>query len=473
MFLEGDDRVKYGMIIVCVFASALAAQPDTLWTRTYDIQALDYCESILATEDGGFVLAGCTRDPSYNDVCVLKVDSNGDIEWNLIYGTDQQDDAALSIIETYDGGYAIAGQTTAEYKSGFDFLLMKLDGDGNVEWSGNYGGSLQDHAADLIQTSDGGYLSVGYGYDVVKDIMVLKTDSNGAEEWRRYYGSPMWSESARSVMEVSQGYLLGGWSSEDDSSSCYYAKLIDWAGDPVDEYFYNYSENEFAWDMCGSDQGGFVLAGESYSFGNGGQALIICSDASGDQQWMTVAGGPADDEIFGITRTLYDGYLAVGRSETSTDNDDFWAVKLDTDGNILWEETWDFNDYDIANCVTQTQDGGYAIAGETYVGSYMMDIVLIRLEPPAGMEEQGAVPLFSLASNPSGASQVFSVIMDEPGSVNLKVYDVTGREVATVFSGTLHSGTHSLSIDDLPSGVYTSRLIVGQGSSALRFTVIR
>ena len=464
--------MKYAIVIVCTLSVIAVSQPGTLWSRTYDLRDIDFCMDILAADDGGFILAGSAReDGNSDDVFVLKVNSSGDVVWTSYFGVEDAYEVANAIIPTSDGGYAIAGFTTdTAYPLSFNFLLLKMDSDGNVQWSGNYGGETGDHAMDLIELSDGGYLVVGYAHDTAynKDIMVVRTDSAGVQEWSNRYLSS-WQEYTGSVMELSGGYLLGGWTSEmQDTSYHYMAKLIDYSGNPIDYYIFNSSSAGYAWDMCKSDQDGFVLAGSDY--GTGG---VICSDFDGNVQWVTDMNTPGYFYIEAITRTLYDGYLAVGMLEISSSNDDFLAVKLDTNGNILWEYTWDISSGDIANCVAQTLDGGYAIAGTAYAGSYHSDIALVRLESPEGIEEQENSTSIVFACNPSSSSPSFSVTLDKPELVTLNIYDITGRTAGSVFFGNLPEGTHLFSTDDLEPGVYIARLLTEDYSSSMKFTVIQ
>ena len=464
--------MKHSIVVTCILSTIAFSQPGTLWSRTYDLKDVDYCNDILATDDGGFILAGSAREETISDdVFVLKVNSSGDIVWTTYFGTEDDDEVANAIIPTSDGGYAIAGFTTnTAHSSSFNFLLLKIDSDGNVQWSGDYGGDTGDHAMDLIELSDGGFLVVGYAHDTAydADIMVVRTDSAGVQEWSNRYLSS-WEEYAGSVMELSGGYLLGGWTNEmEDTCSHYMAKLIDYSGDPIDCYVFNSSSAGYAWDMCRSDQGGFVLAG--WDSGTGG---VLCSDFDGNVQWVTDMSTPGYYYIEAITRTLYSGYLAVGMLESSSSNDDFLAVKLDTNGNILWVYTGDISSGDIALCVVQTPDGGYAIAGKAYAGNYHSDVALIRLESPEGIEEQENRTSIVLAGNPSSACPSFSVTLDNPESVTLNIYDITGRRAGSVFSGNLPEGTHLFSIDDLEPGVYIARLLTEDDSSSMKFTVVQ
>ena len=445
--------------VLTMVSVSLSQPPDTLWTRTYDIQALDYCSSIVSTDDGGFVLAGYCSDPNYSDVCLLKVDSQGGIEWNLVYGEENAVDDVSEIIRTSDGGYITAGKTSASDRGDYEFYLVKVNSEGILQWAGNYGGPEADTATDIVETADGGFLTVGYSSDIVKCMFVVKTDSDGVEEWQHEYTTGTWSESAEAVLPVEGGYLLGGWSTENDSTSYYYVKHIDLSGNEIDEYSYKTGANDYAWGMCASDQDGFVLAGQSYSFGNDSQGYILNCDMSGVQQWTGIAGGPGYETLYSVIRTLYSGYLAVGKIGGYYDLKDIWAVKLDTDGNIEWETTWDFSTSEGAYCAAQAADGGYAVAGYVSPGTGQSDFILIRLEAPEGIETNDPVSFISVSSNPFSASPVFKISLEARADVSLEIFDMAGRMVNRVFSGVLDAGEHFLYGRDLPVGTYTVRML--------------
>jgi len=148
-----------------VALSASSAPPPTEWNKTYGGTGDDWAGSVVQTSDGGFVMAGGTDSFGAGDYdfWLVKTDAEGNMEWNKTYGgTDI--DTARSVIQTGDGGYAIAGQTMSFGAGGRDFWLVKTDAEGNMEWNKTYGGGEGDYLFSVVQTGDGGYALAGYTY---------------------------------------------------------------------------------------------------------------------------------------------------------------------------------------------------------------------------------------------------------------------------------------------------------------------
>ena len=164
----------------------LSSGGDVEWQRTYGGSDSDAAYSIQQTSDGGYITAGYTNSfgAGSNDFWVLKLSSSGDIEWQKAYGG-RDSEVALSIRQTVDGGYIIAGSTNSFGAGSNDFWILKLSSSGDIEWQKAYGGIRFDTAQSIQQTSDGGYIvagiteSFGFGWYMRGDFLVLKLDSNG------------------------------------------------------------------------------------------------------------------------------------------------------------------------------------------------------------------------------------------------------------------------------------------------------
>jgi len=193
------------------------------WNRTYGGEKNDYATSLVETSDGGYALAGRTESfgQGDEDFWLVKTDVNGTMQWNRTYGGSDSE-RACSMVQTSDGGYALAGymQYSDVRVSDFlvitrgpDFWLVKTDSNGNMIWNQTYGGKENEYAYSVVQTTDGGYAIAGHtnsfgagGYD----FWLVKTDVNGSIQWNRTYGGPD-SESAYSVVQTSDGgYAIFG-----------------------------------------------------------------------------------------------------------------------------------------------------------------------------------------------------------------------------------------------------------------------
>ena len=164
-----------------LFITMLVSQ--NLFAKTYGGTAIEYAHSIIQTADGGYAVAGGTRSFGAGslDFLVLKLNSDGSLAWARTFGGTNYD-WARSIIQTTDGGYAVAGYTESFGAGNRDFLVLKLNSNGSLAWARTFGGTNYDWAWSIIQTTDGGYavaggaMSFGAGY---ADFLVLKLGPDG------------------------------------------------------------------------------------------------------------------------------------------------------------------------------------------------------------------------------------------------------------------------------------------------------
>jgi len=174
------------------------------WNQTYSGGRSEQLTSLFVTSDGGYALAGYSyesigrfRNPYH--FWLVKTDEFGNAEWNQTYGQSQYD-YAYTLVETSDGGYAIAGETSSLDDSGQDFWLVKTDEFGNMEWNQTYGRSgVYDGTRLLVETSDGGYALAGDGF-------LVKTDADGNEEWNQTYAYDI----GLLVEYPDSGYVIAG-----------------------------------------------------------------------------------------------------------------------------------------------------------------------------------------------------------------------------------------------------------------------
>jgi hypothetical protein len=168
----------------------LDARGNQKWCKKYsfngkDIVGVDICQ----TPDGGYLAVGTTESEKNADFYILKTDPRGNKEWEKTYGKGYADEAH-SVQLTRDGGYIVTGFTENRY-SVKDFCLLKLDSKGNLEWLKTYGGKKDDNPSGVVQTPDGGYAIAGDTDSFNSggsDFYLVKTDPNGKVEWQKTYG---------------------------------------------------------------------------------------------------------------------------------------------------------------------------------------------------------------------------------------------------------------------------------------------
>jgi len=187
------------------------------WNQTYGGWDDDGPIFLVHTSDGGYALAGMTESFGHgsdrDDFWLVKTDSSGNMEWNQTYGG-TKNEYGFCLVETSDCGYAMTGCTYSFGAGNHDSWLVKTDAFGNMEWNQTYGGTDADGTTSLIQTEDGGYAlagstrSFGAGED---DFWLIKTDEVGKMQWNRTYGGTG-SDIASSLVETSDGgYAIAGY----------------------------------------------------------------------------------------------------------------------------------------------------------------------------------------------------------------------------------------------------------------------
>jgi uncharacterized delta-60 repeat protein len=417
--LLGLCLVIFFMVPQPVVAAELA--PEIEWQNFLGGSDTDEAYSIQQTSDGGYIIAGFSNsndgDVSGNhddeidwtygaltyDFWVVKLYANGNIDWQSCLGG-SEDDEAYSIQQTSDGGYIVAGKSSSidgdvtGNHGDSDFWVVKLDTNGHIDWQSCLGGSGTDEAHSIQQTSDGGYIVAGFsnsndgnvsGNHGDSDFWVVKLDSNGHIDWQSCLGGSGPDE-AYSIQQTSDGgYIVAGKTlsidgdvSGNHGSSDFWVVKLDSNGHIDWQSCFGGSGPDEAYSIQQTSDGGYIVAG--YSCSNDGNVTgnhidggeywtydywVVKLDASGHIDWQSSLGGYDFDIAYSIQETSDGGYIVAG--ETAGDGGDvtdllggIWVVKLDASGNIDWEKCLVGSYYSSkAHSIQQTNDGGYIVAG--------------------------------------------------------------------------------------------------------------
>jgi hypothetical protein len=344
--------------------------------------------SLIQTSDGGYAIAGATRSfgAGEADVYVVKLDANGNLQWTKTIGGPKED-WGNSLIQTSDGGYAIAGTTESFGAGEADVYVVKLDANGNLQWTKTIGGPKEDWGNSLIQTSDGGYAIAGYTGSFGAgglDVYVVKLNANGNLQWTKTIGGPAREEGNSLIQTSDGGYAIAGTTESFGAGEAdvYVVKLdangnLQWTktiGGPA---------REEGNSLIQTSDGGYAIAGYTGSFGPGQvDVYVVKLDAKGNLQW---------------TKTIGEGYLAGGHSLIQTSDGgyaiaglaasfgqgqvDVHVVKLDASGNLQWTKSIGGTRKDVGFSLIQTSDGGYVITGFTYsFGAGWQDVYVVKLD---------------------------------------------------------------------------------------------
>ena len=318
---------------------------------------------IKQTTDGGYIINArisqfAPPTPGLEDAYLLKTNSAGTLQWSKRHaGTSYEE--GRSITQTTDGGYFYAGETRTWSAGGqpdFDLFATKTDAVGTIQWTHNFGDVWNDGAWAVEQTTDGGYMAFGMSSNVstngYTDYYLLKLSNAGTIQWSHTFGGT---------------------------------------------YF------DFGYDAMQTNDGGYIMTGSSYSFGNGYSLYTIKADVNGNFQWGTAVNGFADDYSYGVTQTNDGGYIVAGGTTSyGSGNSDVLLVKMNSSGGVSWTSTYGGFQNECGFTVKQTSDGGYAVCGGTNsVGSGGYDLFLMKTNS-AGTLQWTKTYGGSLDEGPSG-----------------------------------------------------------------------
>ncbi|WXG45852.1 MAG: hypothetical protein WED05_04105 [Candidatus Atabeyarchaeum deiterrae] len=385
-------------IAATLFMGWLAAtmpSPQAGWSRTYGGTGYDEAQSVQQTSDGGYIVAGYTHSFGAGgyDFWLVKTDGSGNQQWNKTYGG-TNDDIAYSVQQTSDGGYIVAGYTSSFGAGLSDFWLVKTDGSGNQQWNKTYGGAGYDEAQSVQQTSDGGYLVAGStdSFGASFDILLVKTDGSGNQQWNKTYGGAGYDE-AQSVQQTSDGgYVVAGDTTSFGAGGYdFWLVKTDGSGNQQWNKTYGGAGYDEAQSVQQTPDGGYIVAGYTSSFGAGSLDFwLVKTDGSGNQQWNKTYGGAGYDAASSVRQTRDGGYIVAGGTDSfGAGGYDFWLVKTDGSGNQQWNKTYGGAGYDEAQSVQQTPDGGYIVAGYTSsFGAGGVDFWLVKAYQGGEREER-------------------------------------------------------------------------------------
>ena len=339
-YIIGGWTESFGAGAADLLLVKLDASGSVVWQKTYGGNANEAADLILTTADG-YVVVGYTGSFGAGglDVWFLKLDKAGSVVWQKTYGG-TSDDEAISVLLADDGGFAIAGETKSFGAGDWDVWVIKLDRDGNVQWQKTYGGPAKDTASadPFQQTPDGGYVLVGrtasFGAGE-SDAWVLKLDALGAIEWERTFGGPEHDEAHAVRIARDGSYVVAGFTESFGAGGVdTWLLKLDADGSVQWQKTYGGSRDDLTWTVGDTFDGGAIVGGTTESFGGGGSDLMLLKlDANGDIQWQKTYGGNRNDEANSVRQTTDGGFIVVGGTVVAN-RWDYWALKLDVEGSI-------------------------------------------------------------------------------------------------------------------------------------------
>lgn len=401
-------------LIMAIVLQANCQAPVIDWQKSYGGTGSDAANAIVATSDGGFIMAGYASSNDGDitglhnglypqDFWIVKISNSGTIQWQKALGG-SSDDYAESIIQTTDGGYIVAGHSSSNdgdatgwhhgnlYAS-YDYWVVKLSSTGVVQWQRSYGGLENELAYSIVQASDGGYIIAGIANqndgDVTgnhggNDFWIVKLYSDGIIQWKKSFGGTDQDVASSIIQTADGGFAVTGYTSSNNGDVTGFHGALDfWVVKMSSSGVLQWQKSlggtgsESANSIIQTTDGGFMVAGSTGSNNNdvsgnhgGNDGWLVKLSSTGALQWQKTYGGTADDLAQSIVQTTDGGYVFSGNTYSNNGDvtanqglSDYWIVKINSMGVIEWQRSIGGTGYDHYPNVVPTSDGKYILAG--------------------------------------------------------------------------------------------------------------
>lgn len=286
------------------------------WSARYGTASSNSGRWVIQTSDHGYAMTGRSHEMApHEQVSAMKVDTTGVIQWVKAFDFSQYSATSYEIIETADGGYLIVGGISGEGGQG-DIFLIKLNSNGDMQWNKRYDTGVGEHGARVLAMANGGYLIAGgIGYDDgTVDVLLLRVDGMGSVVWCRAYDGPGRFEFDDLIATHDGGYALLCYTRVTGSQLGEFLLLKLNSGATVSwSKIYQHAENDQPSRLLQLPDSGYVLVGGNRQFylANNPDPFVIRTDAMGRVVWSREYGGIASQEARHVLLAP-DGGLLIG-----------------------------------------------------------------------------------------------------------------------------------------------------------------
>lgn len=443
----------YPLFVFLMFGHVIVCGQLQGFQKTFGGLSNDHGFDVISTADGGYALAGYSNSYTNGDydALLIKLDSNGNQQWSRIYGG-TGNDQALQLVQTPDGGFALAGKTTSYGSGNFDAMLIRTDPSGYLLWMKTYGGPQEERILNIRQTSDQGFIMAGSTQSFGQgnwDMLYIRTDSVGDTLWTKILGGPDYDQGTDADQTSDGGFVFLGRETNGGSGFpdvC----LIKTDADGNREWTLAYGGSY--WDegmkVKQTFDEGFIVTGGSTSFTNiSYDAFLTKIDPTGHINWSKLYSGLHNDATYDVIQLADSGYVIVGETESfginhlrnagpdyfasqnrstfpnnvqGTDHSNVFAVRTTANGDTLWTRAYGGGSLDESYAVIQTRDRGFMIVA--YSSSYTNDSIDVYLIKTDSMGFSGCYEM------PAGPDVLIPVV----GVVNTNIKFITGLSITNV-----------------------------------------
>jgi len=463
-------------LIVMLFPAFLparaAAEIDTLWTRRYGGGDFAVARDVKQVADGGFIIAGYDRGPLAEDLYLVRTDPNGNSVWSGRYGGSGSDGAYS--VQVVPLGYMVAGMT-----SGLDDVwLLMCDDSGDTIWTRTYGQQGEGYC--LRRTRDGGYVIAGHsGLWLGSDFLLIKTDPEGNMQWLRTYGGSDVDRAYAVAVADDGGYVLAGFGGDG-----FYYDMI--KVDSLGEFVWGIHPDGYFYALDKTSDGGYIGAGTKEGVWGNFVLYLRKVDSDGSLQWQKSYGDSPDWSVANSVRQTPDGGYIVAGYTGNWYYEDLYVLKTDSLGNKEWDKSYSVSyGHAGAYAVEPTSDGCYIVAGYIDDDAWLLKIgEITSVEDDPDNSLPSSFGNLEIYPNPTNAIAKISYTVPQgfpqqavghPGEVILTIYNLLGQRMYEQTVMHQKPGRYSTSWDGsrYPSGIYLVRVKMGEMEETKRLLILK
>lgn len=470
---------KFLLLLVALFSFVNLTIAQIKFRKVIGSSGYDNGMSARQTLDKGYIVVGSTSSfgAGNTDVYLVKTDSMGILMGHQAFGGINID-RGTCVRQTSDKGFIISGYTNSFGAGGYDVYLIRIDSLYNPVWTKTYGGSNWEFGNCVEQTADGGFIVCGETYSYGngdEDYYIIKTDQNGDTLWTKTYGGSN-QDIARSIIQTSDGgYIVTGTTKSmgDVNGDIFTIKLFP-NGDSIWSHKFGGALADYGNDIIEKASGGYLIGGETKNFGGGNSdGILIKISAPGITDSTKTLGGSLDDNIQSVTEDASGKVSMAGTTITYGDsggNGDIIFYTLKSDWSYYGLTTFGSPAADEGFSVEPTIDNAFIICGTTNgFNGGIDDIYLIKTDTLClasvpenllytGVEEIASEKNNHLSIYPNPAKdQVIIDLQLFEGKTKIEFFDMLGKKVICKESEIAESSV-LIKLEELRSGIYLIRI---------------
>jgi hypothetical protein len=453
------------------------------WSQQYDygFGEDDRAHSVYQTSDGGYILAGQTwlfHGPFGNyDMYIIKTDLNGNVQWTKIFFREEQGgDVALGIQQVSDGGYIIGGFTQSSQWASY---IIRTDGSGNPVWSNIYPGEWQSECYDIQSTPDGGFIYTGTesNFTTDTDVLLVKLNGDGVLQWKKIYGT-VEADQGEFLQQLSDGgYVIAGMSATQSTSYDMYVVRTNSSGDLLWSSRIGGTSDDRAFSVVTNQDGSHLVTGWawSYGLGMGDVYLVKLQDSVVPVELTSFNSVVNGDEVILSWSTATELNNSGFEIQRKSGTDEWFNIGFVQGAGT----TQQIQNYSYTDKIFIAGNYSYRLKQVDFDGAFKYsDAIEVEVNSfPArfSLEQNYPNPFNPSTKIRFTIPAVIASVAKQSQMVTLKVYNVLGNEIATLVNEEKSAGEYEVNFDasGLASGTYFYKLEAGSFSQVKKMILTK